>query len=307
MCTVAGSDPVACLTNVHSLTNVVLASARTSVQPAGGATSSVAVAASRGDEGDELVAGQHSSRHGRRDRGGSPGGHGTDRAEGRVDHVRLREVVIPQVQLEGLALAELPAETRGGDVGARGIEDRNRGDRQVGDAMSCRVDEANAAVRQQPRCQARLERPRPGPATDAAVDGEEVLGIVGAERDRLGAERRRAPLAVGMALPVGIARGTGGQPDALVSLPLDDQAAGVDAGGRRAGPNRSRRVGLLRAQRAEQEGRGCVRLVAGVASGHEEAHSCRESGEPQERQQRRMPGVCRALRRPQFFVDRHVS
>ena len=129
------------------------------------------------------------------------------------------------------------------------------------------------------------------PATDAAVDGEEVLGIVGAERDRLGAERRRAPLAVGMALPVGIARGTGGQPDALVSLPLDDQAAGVDAGGRRAGPNRSAGgSALLRAQRAEQEGRGCVRLVAGVASGHEEAHSCRESGEPQERQQRRMPG-----------------
>ena len=42
---VAGSEPVACFTNVHSLTNVVLASARTSVQPAGGATSSVAVAA----------------------------------------------------------------------------------------------------------------------------------------------------------------------------------------------------------------------------------------------------------------------
>ena len=42
---VAGSEPVACFTNVQSLTKVVLASLRTSVQPAGGATSSVAVAA----------------------------------------------------------------------------------------------------------------------------------------------------------------------------------------------------------------------------------------------------------------------
>ena len=89
--------------------------------------------------------------------------------------------------------------------------------------------------------------------------------------------------------------------------PWTSKQAGVDAGGRRPGPHGRQRSAALRAERLGQERRRCVCVVAGVASGDEQAHGGGDRGKPQEREQRSSPGVRRALRRPQFFVGRHVE
>ena len=63
-----------------------------------------------------------------------------------------------------------------------------------------------------------------------------------------------------------------------------------------------------RSECSPEEGGGCVCLVAGVASGGGGKHTAAASAaNTTSGSNVACPGVRRALRRPQFFVDRHVS
>ena len=223
----------------------------------------------------------------------------------RVDRVGERQlrVVERQRQVPAPARAvELPARAARRDLLPRLVEDGGREDTKAG----ARGTGSDGDAPVNPQLRLELSGPEP-PAPDVRalplVDGQELLDATLVDDDRLAPEGCLADATVPEAAPVAAGRvralepepAEGGADDVAGAAELDAHARGrrvaIDRRLRTERSAKERRSGNLLASRpCEQQ--------AGRGDGCENADEDGAHGQP--------PGRCRAIRRPQFFVGRHV-
>jgi hypothetical protein len=229
--------------------------------------------------------------------------------DGGVDDVGEGKLRVVERQLEEPAAAALdhrPAGALRCHVVAALVEDPDRLDERNVRHQPAGADERDRAVVANPRGQVEgFELPAPRLPALTLDDREELLGALSGDGDRFPAVGRAARGAVLEAVEPGLRRGCGTKADRDAAA-LQLVAARLELDARvLVGMPCQRRLRGRRAERLLEE--LDLRDVAPEDRAGEER--CREGDqcEGDECAHGQLPGVCRAIRRPQFFVDRHCE
>ena len=227
--------------------------------------------------------------------------------DGGIDRVGEGELGVVEVEREEPFAAgpvELPARLGRRDVPAVAVEDCDRSNAKAG-AVGAGRDE-HASVNPQLRLElSGAEPPAPGALALTLANGQKLFGARRGDDDRLGAERGGAHRAALESVPVAAGSVLAGERDRAGRVP--DGVAGVAELDLDAGRRPVAALAALGAEGGAQEA-GCGDTIArrnegGGAAGDRSDE--REEDEP-ERPHGHRPGMCRAIRRPQFFVGRQV-